>query len=365
MNTRSVAEHAVGTHATRMDDAPRAWYESLLERGLLPDPLVRFGIRRLLAKRLRDEDVGDVEKQKQILLSWVEAMKQSPIAVHTDAANYQHYEVPPAFFQAFLGPRLKYSACLWPKGVTRLQTAEDLMLDLVCRRAQLEDGQKVLDLGCGWGSLALYAAERYPRSLIVGVSNSVSQKAFIESEKARRDLTNLEVVTADINRFTTGERFDRIVSIEMFEHLRNYAELLRRIASWSNPGAMLFVHIFCHRQYAYPFEIRDASDWMAAHFFTGGQMPSDDLLLYFQDDFKVRAHWQLNGTHYAKTCGAWLARLDAQRSQFLKLCADIYGPDEARRWLVRWRVFLMASEELFGYRRGQEWMVSHYLLRKA
>lgn len=364
MNTVSRIADDRTFQAARDTYAPRAWYESLLEKNLLPDALVRLGIRRLLAQRLREESAGGIEEQQRKLMSWVETLHRSPIAVCTDAANAQHYEVPASFFQKILGPRLKYSACYWPEGVSNLESAEKAMLNLVCERARLTDGQMVLDLGCGWGSFSLYAAERFPHSQFVGVSNSASQKAFIEAEKIRRGITNLNIITADVNVFDAPRRFDRIVSIEMFEHMRNYGELLRRIAGWSKPGALVFVHMFTHRQFAYPFEVRDASDWMAAHFFTGGQMPSDDLLLYFQGDFKLRKHWCQNGTHYAKTCHAWLARLDAQRREILELFAGIYGPGAALRWLVRWRVFLMASEELFGYRHGQEWLVSHYLFER-
>jgi cyclopropane-fatty-acyl-phospholipid synthase len=342
----------------------------LLERGLLPDAAIRFGIRRLLAERLRTERKADAEAQQAHLMQLVEQLRASPVAIATREANEQHYEVPTAFYQHVLGRHLKYSACYFAPGVTSLDTAEAAMLDLTCRRAGLRDGEDVLELGCGWGSLTLWMAEHFPRSRITAVSNSRTQKQHIDARAAERGLRNVEVVTCDVNvlDFPEARRFDRVVSVEMFEHLRNYEVLLRRIAGWMRADATLFVHIFTHREFAYPFEVQGsgdaAGDWMSKYFFTGGLMPSDDLLLYFQSDLRLEQHWHVPGVHYQKTAEAWLANMDRHRDAIRPILRATYGAADAPRWWVYWRVFLMSCAELWGYRNGTEWLVSHYLFRR-
>jgi cyclopropane-fatty-acyl-phospholipid synthase len=333
--------------------------ERIVDSGLVPEPLLRAGIRAVCALRLRQErrTVEDEQARHQALVA---ELRGSEIAIETVAANHQHYEVPAALFEAVLGPHLKYSSCYWPSGVATLADAEAAMLALTAERAGLSDGQDVLDLGCGWGSFSLWAAARYPASRFTAVSNSRAQRQFIEAQTAARGLANVTVRTADVRTLLLPARgFDRVVSIEMFEHMRNYELLLRRIADWLRPDGALFVHVFAHRHHAYPFEDGGRSDWMAREFFTGGIMPSAQLLHHFQDDLTVEDEWHLAGTHYARTAEAWYDNLMRRRTDVEGILAGAYGAEGPRRF-QRWRVFFLACAELFGYARGREWIVAHY-----
>lgn len=335
----------------------------LAERGWLPDWLIRVGIRRLLRNRLK----GELRAGKDTSIdAFVAELKRSAIAVQTEAANEQHYELPSAYFQRVLGPRLKYSCGWWPEASTTLAESEEAMLELTCKRAALENGQAVLELGCGWGSLTLWMAEKYPESQITAVSNSRTQRAFILEQAQERGLANVDVVTADMNKFRPDGQFDRVVSVEMFEHMKNYHRLLEQISNWLNPEGKLFVHIFTHRQFAYHFDdTGESDDWMANYFFTGGTMPCDDLLLRFQDHLRLERHWRVNGCHYSRTLEAWLKLQDRQKKVVLRLFEEVYGNrSEAALWEQRWRIFYLACSELFRYNEGREWMVSHYLFRK-
>ncbi len=329
----------------------------LAERGWLPDALVRTGIRSFVQQRLADQEAGGRPVHRLAA-----ELRSMPIAVRTDLANEQHYEVPADFFARMLGPRLKYSCAWWPEGVSSLADAEDAMLELTRERAGVEDGMSVLDLGCGWGSFSLWLAARQPATHVTCVSNSSSQKRYIEERAARLGLGNLEVVTADINQLEPARRFDRIVSVEMFEHMRNYELLLARIRRWLVPGGRLFVHIFCHRRHAYLFESAGASDWMAREFFSGGTMPSFDLFDQFRGDLRVERRWWIDGTHYARTAEAWLANLDAAASSLPKLLENGISGDRA---LQRWRLFLLACAEMFAWDDGSQWGVGHYLFEEA
>ena len=323
---------------------------NLAERGLVPLPALRIGIRRLLAKRLLEA------AQDPNVSAFSAHLKESAIAVLPEKANEQHYEVPADFFELTLGPNLKYSGAYWPEGTASLSEAEEAMLRLTVQRAELADGQEILELGCGWGSLTLHMAQRFPNANITAVSNSAPQRRFIEARAPQ----NVRVITADMNDLQLEQRFDRVVSVEMFEHMRNYRDLLHRICGWMKPDARLFVHVFCHRDYAYPFETEGDDNWMGRYFFTGGIMPSFDLFEHFDNDLFIEKDWRVSGTHYERTARAWRENLEKQRDPVMTVLKKTYGA-EADRWFHRWRLFFLACEELFGYRGGSEWLVAHYL----
>lgn len=337
---------------------------SLVERGIVPDPIIRAGIRQRLRKTLADLPMHDCERAAEHKKAFVSMMDLSPVAVVPERANEQHYEVPAAFFALVLGPRRKYSCCWWPQGVSHLEQAEEASLAETARRAGIEPGMAVLELGCGWGSFSLWAAEQFPASSFTAVSNSHSQRAYIEGEAKRRGLTNLTLITADMNEFAPDSQFDRILSLEMFEHMRNWRALFGRVHNWLKPGGRFFMHVFCHQHLPYPYEDTGPDDWMSHYFFAGGIMPSDDLPLHFQEQLKLVDRWRWDGQQYEKTLNAWLARMDAARAQVWPILESTYGKDQAQTWWMRWRLFFMACAELFGFNEGQEWWVGHYLFER-
>ncbi len=330
------------------------------ERAALPDAASRLAIAALVGRTGRRLDRAGPATDA----TFVAGMDDFPIAAHTDRANEQHYELPPEFFALMLGPRRKYSSCFYETPETMLAEAEEAALLLTASHAGLADGQSVLELGCGWGSLSLWMAERYPHARITAVSNAAPQRRHIEAEAQARGLGNLRVVTADMNDFTPDARFDRIVSVEMFEHMANWRALLGRARDWLEPTGALFLHVFTHRSAPYRFDVADRSDWIAQHFFTGGLMPSHGLIEHFPDLFRVEESWRWNGMHYARTARDWLRRLDANHDAAFAILCDAYGRD-ALLWQRRWRLFLLATEGLFGHDQGRQWGVSHYRLAAA
>ncbi len=335
---------------------------SLAERGFVPDPLIRMGIRELLRRRMAELEGPSPEAADARDKAFRRALRTSPIAVHTVEANEQHYEVSPGFFELVLGPHLKYSSGYWPEGATRIEESEATMLELTCRRAEIRDGMQVLDLGCGWGSLSLWIARHFPQCRITSVSNSKPQREFILRRCTEHGLENVDVITADMNAFDPALRFDRVVSVEMIEHMRNWPLLLERVARWLAPGGKAFFHHFAHRRHAYPYETTGEDDWMGRYFFTGGLMPSIDMMDHFDEDLLVERRWIVSGTHYQKTCEAWLKRQDARRAELMPILASVYGEADAKLWFNRWRIFFLACAELFGTRGGEEWCVVHSLL---
>jgi cyclopropane-fatty-acyl-phospholipid synthase len=342
--------HAATTEALR-------W----IEKGRVPDPGVRLGIRRLLRQRVGEVRGHDIEAVADLTSAFARGLRAAPLAPLPEKANEQHYELPAEFFARVLGPHRKYSACWWPEGTGTLAEAEAAALAATCERAGLANGQRILELGCGWGSLTLWMAQHLPAARITAVSNSHSQRAHIQAEAARRGLGNVEVITCDINHFDTPERFDRVVSVEMFEHLRNWPLAFAQVSRWLAPQGRFFMHVFTHAGAPYAFEERDASDWMSRYFFSGGMMPSDDLALHCQDDLRLRERWRWDGRHYARTARAWLDNMDAARAELRPLFEQTYGAGQAQLWWNRWRLFFMSVEELFAYDKGQRWWVSHYL----
>lgn len=334
-----------------------------IERGLVPDAVLRWAIRRLCRQRLREENAPPAVDNARS--AFRDSLQSGPIAHVPQRANEQHYELPPEFFAAVLGPHRKYSCCYFESVQSSLAEAEEAALAATVRNAGITNGHDILELGCGWGSLSLWMANHLPDSRITAVSNSVSQRRYLQAVARERRLGNLEVITADMNDFSTRKKFDRVVSVEMFEHMRNYQELLSRIASWLRPDGSLFVHVFCHRRLSYPFETEGPQNWMGRHFFTGGMMPSDDLLTQFDRSLKVVWQTRWNGQHYERTARAWLANLEANRADVRRILASVHGPTSARRWYHRWRVFFLAVAELFAFAQGTEWYVSHYLLKHS
>jgi cyclopropane-fatty-acyl-phospholipid synthase len=335
-----------------------ALLDRALAAGVLPDPALRLGAKYSAWSRARNETRGGVAAQEARMADLIAHMSTGPIAEVPAKANEQHYELPADFMALFMGARRKYSCCYWPEGVTTLDDAENAMLKLTCERAGVRDGMQILDLGCGWGALSLYLAEHFDVQ-VVAVSNSNRQREWIETARDERGLTGkLTVITADVNEFEPDGSFDRVMSVEMFEHMRNWKELLRRISTWLKPDGKLFVHVFTHRSAGYRFD----GTWAAERFFTAGTMPSHDLLLRFADDFVVRERWAVNGLHYAKTLDAWLQRYDAEAERAMALLRAEYSERNAKLLFGIWRVFFIATTETWKWRKGNEWMVSHYLL---
>lgn len=333
---------------------------SLAEKRIFNDALIRTGIRRLLKNRLET-----LPQEAMTSADWITSLKDQPLAEKTEAANEQHYEIPSDYFKKVLGPNLKYSCGYWLEDCNSLEASEVRMLEMTCQRAELKNGQKVLELGCGWGSLSLWMAQKYPESTITAVSNSHSQRKYIEEQARVRRICNLKVITCDINHFQPDAAYDRIVSVEMFEHVRNHQALFRRIEGWLEQSGKLFVHVFAHKESTYLFEANKASDWMSRYFFSGGIMPAADLLpTAAKGILKTEGIWKINGTHYSKTLEAWLQKQDTAEPVILEILRLCYG-ESAPLWLQRWRMFYMASSELFAYRNGEEWIVMHYLFSKS
>ena len=333
---------------------------NLSENGFVPDTLIRHGIRRLLQQRLLDIGADDTERVARDQALLISQMRAAPIAELTHKANEQHYEVPSDFFQHALGQRMKYSCAYWPDSIKTLEDAEVAALAATCARASVQNGMRILELGCGWGSLTLWVAENYPDCEITAVSNSVSQGRYIQQRVRQLDLSNVEIITADMKDYQAQGEYDRVLSIEMFEHMRSWPKLFKRISQWLKPDGKMFMHIFVHRCAPYLFEDSETNDWMSRHFFAGGMMPSADLPMLFQDDLEFEQRWSWHGLHYARTCNAWLSNMDRNKQVIWPIFEQTYGQDFAKLWWMRWRMFFMACAELFTFNQGQEWFVGHY-----
>lgn len=330
------------------------------EKGMIPDSLVRMGIRKLIKQR-KNEISQNFKFFREGIIS---ELDDKPIAIFTDKANEQHYELPSEFYNLVLGKNLKYSSALFDNNISKLEEAEERMLELYCERAQMKDGIEILELGCGWGSLTLFLAKKYPNSKITAISNSNSQREFITQRAKELGLNNVHIITSDINFFKTDKQFDRIISIEMFEHMRNYKSLFGLVKSWLKDDGLVFIHIFCHRDATYFFETEGDDNWMGRYFFTGGIMPSFDLFERVQNELKLKEKWKVNGVHYQKTSEQWFKNMDLKKNQIIPVLANTYGNKEAVRWFNRWKMFFAACAELFGFENGDEWFVGHYLFQK-
>ena len=336
---------------------------SLAEKRFLPDFIVRTGIKYFLNQKLNIEKKKFGDNPKSEKNKWIEEMKKSPIALFTNKANEQHYEVPPEFFRISLGPNLKYSCAYWDTEINNLADAEEKMFKIYIERSGIKNGMSILDLGCGWGSFSLYLAKKFPNSKILAVSNSNDQSQYIKAESKKYKLNNINYLKLNMSDFKINQKFDRIVSIEMFEHMRNYEILLHKISKLLNENGKLFLHFFCHKKYVYPYEVKSNSDWMTKYFFYGGMMPSYDILSFFENDLKLIKSWKVNGNHYKKTCRAWLKNQDQNKNKIMNIFEKCYEKDSTT-WFNRWRIFWMSCEELFGYKNGSEWYVGHFLMTR-